>query len=177
MSFRSLFATLAVAAALAAPAAAHEVKLGALELTDLWTRATPPRAAAGGGFLTITNTGDAPDRLIAVSSPASGIGEVHEMKVVDGVMTMRPVDGGIEIPAHGSVTLAPGGFHLMFMDLKEPFVAGEKLPVRLTFEKAGSVDTFLHIEPIGAKGPAGAAHTDSGDMDMESGEMKMDMSQ
>ena len=74
------------------------------------------------------------------------------MAVVDGVMTMRELKGGIEIPAHGSVTLAPGGLHLMFIGLKAPLVAGEKLPVTLTFEKAGTIDTFLHIEPIGAKG-------------------------
>ena len=77
------------------------------------------------------------------------------MKVSDGVMTMRPLDGGLEIPAKGTVTLAPGGFHLMFIGVKEPFVEGEGLPVRLTFEEAGSVETFLHVLPIGARGPGG----------------------
>jgi copper(I)-binding protein len=149
----------AVAASLLSlnPAAAHSVKVGQLELTDLWTRATPPRAPAAGGFLTITNFGDEPDRLIAVASPAAEIGEVHEMKVEDGIMTMRPLDAGLEIPAHGTVTLAPGGFHIMLIDLKTPLVEGEETPVTLEFEKAGTIDTFLHVEGFGAKGPGGMA--------------------
>ncbi|KAB2861260.1 MAG: copper chaperone PCu(A)C [Bauldia sp.] len=169
---RTFFAALAVTAALGAPATAHEVKIGTLELTGLWARATPPNAPAGGGFLTITNTGDAPDRLIAVSSPDVGQAEIHEMKVADGVMTMRPLENGPEIPAHGTVTLAPGGIHLMFIGLKAPFVAGGELPVTLTFEKAGPVETFLHIEPIGAKGPGGAGHADKdqGGMTMGTGQ-------
>jgi copper(I)-binding protein len=140
------------------PASAHSEKIGNLELTDRWARATPPRAPAAGGFLTITNLGDEADRLIAVSSPIAEIGEIHEMKVEDGVMTMRPLDGGLEIPPHASVTLAPGGFHFMFIDLKERPVEGDEMPVTLRFEKAGTIDTFLHVEAIGAKGPDGAAH-------------------
>ena len=89
------------------PAAAHSVKVGQLEITDLWTRATPPRAPAAGGFLTITNLGDESDRLVAVSSPAAAISEVHEMKVEDGIMTMRPLDDGLEIPAHRHVERLP----------------------------------------------------------------------
>ena len=139
------------------PASAHAERVGPLELTNLWTRATPPRAPAAGGFLTITNPGAEADRLIAVSSPEADIGEVHVMKVEDGIMTMRPLDGGLEIPAHETITLAPGGFHLMFIDLKARLVEGGKMPVTLTFEKAGSIETFLHVEAIGAKGPAGMA--------------------
>lgn len=163
MSKRILLAAFAAALAFAPAAFAHEVKIGPLTLTDLWTRATPPNAPSGGGYLTITNSGDGADRLIAVSTPEAGKSEIHEMKVNDGVMTMRPVEGGVEIPAGGSVALAPGGFHLMFMALKAPFVAGEKLPVTLTFEKAGTIDTFLHVEPIGSKGPGKTA--DHGTMD------------
>ena len=96
----ALLAAVAASLLYLSPAAAHSVKVGQLELTDLWTRATPPGAPAGGGFMTITNNGDEPDRLIAVSSPVAEIGEVHEMKVEDGVMTMRPLDDGLEIPAH-----------------------------------------------------------------------------
>ncbi len=140
------------------PASAHSVKVGHLELTDLWTRATPPNAPSAGGYLTITNTGDEADRLVAVSSPEAKMGEIHEMKVEDGIMTMRPLDDGLEIPPRASVTLAPGGFHLMFVDPKHPLAEGEEMPVTLTFEKAGSVDTFLHVRAIGAKGPGGEAH-------------------
>ena len=73
-------------------------------------------------------------------------------------MTMRPLDSGVEIPAHASVTLAPGGFHLMFIDLKAPLVEATDFPVTFTFEKAGSVDTFLHVKAIGARGPGDEEH-------------------
>jgi copper(I)-binding protein len=135
------------------PASAHSEKIGNLELTELWARATPPRAPAAGGFLTITNHGGETDRLIAVSSPVAAIGEIHEMKVEDGVMTMRPLDRGLEIPANETVVLEPGGYHIMLIDLKAPLVEGEDVPVTLTFETAGSIETLLHIVPIGAKAP------------------------
>ncbi len=150
----ALVAALFFAAGFAGPASAHSVKAGALELTNLWTRATPPKAPTAGGYLTITNTGDTADRLIAVSSPQAEKGELHEMAVTDGIMTMRPVEG-IEIPAGDSVTLAPGGLHLMLIAPKEAFVKGSEVPVVLTFEKAGKVETFLHVEAIGSPGPAG----------------------
>ena len=156
-----------------APALAHEVTIGSLTLTDLWARATPPKAPTAAGYLTITNKGSEPDRLIAASTPLAATGELHIMQVKDGIMTMRPVEGGIEIPAGGTVTLAPGGYHLMFVTLKETLKDGGKLPVTLTFEKAGAVTTFLHILPVGSQGPAGAA---SG-MDMKGGAMKMDQGQ
>jgi copper(I)-binding protein len=146
---------LALVAALlvsAGTASAHSVKAGALEITDLWTRATPPGAPTAGGYFTITNTGAEADRLTTVSSPQAAKGELHEMSVKDGIMTMRPVEGGIEIPAGQSVTLAPSGLHIMFVAPKEPFVKGGKVPIVLTFEKAGMVETFLHVEGIGAPG-------------------------
>ena len=139
----------------AATVVAHEIEVGSLTLADLWTRATPPGAPTGGGYLIITNNGAEPDRLIAVSSPLAGEGQMHEMAVDDGVMTMTQVEG-IEIPAGGSVTLAPGGFHLMFVGLKEPFAEGGQVPVTLTFENAGSVETYFHVIAIGAMGLDGS---------------------
>ena len=155
---RSLLCLFALALS-AAPALAHSVEFGALSLTDLWTRATPPKAPTAGGYLTITNNGNTPDRLIAVSSPVAEVGELHVMETKDGVMTMHPVEGGIEIPAGSTVTLAPGGLHVMFVTVKEPLVEGGKMPVTLTFEKAGSIETFLHVQAIGAAGPDGSSAT------------------
>ncbi len=169
MKFRIAALAALLVVGIAGMASAHEVKVGSLDLTDLWTRATPPAAPSAGGYLTITNKGTEPDRLVAVSSPESDKGEVHEMSMDNGVMKMRALPDGIEIPAGGTVTLAPGGFHLMFITLKEPLAEGGKLPVTLTFEKAGKVDTFLHILAIGAKGmDAGMSHDAgmSGDHDM-----------
>ena len=149
-------------------AAAEPLKVGDLQIDGLWTRATPPRAVAAGGFLTITNTGSAPDTLVGVASPVAAIGELHDMTVEDGIMIMRPVEGGIAIPPGASVDLAPGGLHIMLIDLKAPLKKGEDVPVTLTFEKAGSVEATLHVAPIGAPGPDvsggghGAGHGNNG---------------
>jgi copper(I)-binding protein len=138
----------------AGAAGARDYKLGGLEISQAWARATPPSAPAGGGFLKITNTGTAPDRLVSVKSPAADIVQVHEMKMDGSVMRMREVEKGLEIPAGGSVTLAPGGYHLMMMGLKGPLKQGSTVPVTLTFEKAGTVDVELAVEAMGASHPA-----------------------
>jgi copper(I)-binding protein len=153
LSFRSLALALAATALLATSAFAHSVTLGSLSLTDLWTRATPPGAPTAAGYLTIANNGSEADTLVSVASPDAASGALHVMEVKDGVMSMHEVEGGIAIPAGGSVTLAPNGLHIMFVTLKEPLKEGGKFPVTLTFAKAGKVDTFLHIKAIGADGP------------------------
>ena len=133
-----------------APASAHDYRLGSLEISQPWTRATPATAQTGGGFLTITNKGTTPDRLIAARSPASNKVEVHEMKMDGTVMKMRELAKGLEIPAGATVTLKPGGYHIMFMGLKAPLAKDAKVPVTLVFEKAGSIDVELKVEAIGA---------------------------
>ena len=111
----SLAMAFCLALSATAPASAHDYKLGSLEITHPWTRATPATAQTGGGFLTITNKGTTPDRLIAARSPASNKVEVHEMKMDGNVMKMRELEKGLEIPAGATVTLKPGGYHIMFM--------------------------------------------------------------
>src|SRR6202012_3148657 len=110
----------------------------------------------GGGFLTIENKGSAPDKLIGVSADAAGKVEVHEMAMDGGVMKRRPVEGGLTIDPGKTVKLAPGGYHLMMMDLKNPLKQGDKIPVTLEFEKAGKVAVSLDVEGVGAKGPDAA---------------------
>ncbi len=127
------------------------VMLGDLELSDPFTRATPPSAKTGGGFMTITNSGEADDRLVSVTSPAAAVVELHLMTMENEVMVMRSSPEGFVIPAGESVKLAPGGKHLMFMQLGGPFVEGAVVPVTLVFERAGSVDLELPVAPIGAK--------------------------
>ena len=154
MSFRTPLRTLGLALAttvmLAAPALAHSVTIGALTITDLWTRATPPQAPTAGGYFTITNKGSEADTLTSASSPLADHAELHLMAMKNGVMTMNAVEGGIAIPAGGTVTLAPDGYHIMFITLSQPLKEGDKLPVTLTFAKAGTVTTFLHILAVGA---------------------------
>ena len=159
LSAYSRRAVLGLAAALLiVPAAwAHEYKLGTLVVDHPWSRATLPGAKVAAGYLTVKNSGAEPDRLVAVSAGISVKGEIHEMTVKDGVMTMRPVAGGLEIPAGGEVKLEPGSYHLMFMDLKEPAVEGVKFQGTLTFEKAGTIEVEFAVEK-----PGGGDHSAHG---------------
>lgn len=142
---------------LAQEALAHDYKLGALKIGHPWSRATPAGAKVGGGYLSIENTGAEPDRLVSVSASFSGRVEVHEMAVTNGVMTMRPLEAGIVVPPGGKVELKPGGFHIMFMDLKQPLKQNERLKGTLVFEKAGTVEVDFKVEAVGAK-PASGEH-------------------
>lgn len=135
-------------------ALAAEVTAGSLTIAGGFSRATLPNAPVGGGFLTITNTGSEDDRLISATSPVAGEVQIHEMKMEGDVMKMAQLPDGLPIPAGQTVTLQPGGFHLMFMQLKQALVEGTKLPVTLTFEKAGTVEVELDIEGIAATAPA-----------------------
>ena len=127
---------------------AATVEAGDLEIGSFWARAMLPGQPAGGGYLTISSKGGG-DRLLSASSPAAGKVEIHRMEIANDVMVMRPVDGGLEIPAGGTVELQPGGLHLMFMSPSEPFREGEAVPVTLEFEKAGSVEIALPVRPAG----------------------------
>ena len=153
------FAFAALLAVLGAPAHAQEVKAGDLVITQPWSRATPGGAKIAGGFLTIENKGAAPDRLVSGAGDIAGKVEIHEMAMNNGVMTMRPLDKGLVIEPGKTVKLAPGGYHLMLMDLKQPFKQGDKVPVTLEFEKAGKVKLALDVQAVGAQGPAGHDHS------------------
>ena len=100
-------------------------------ISQEWARATPGGAKVGGGYLTIENKGTAPDKLVGATADAAGKIEVHEMSMNNGTMTMRPVEGGLTIGPGKTVKLAPGGLHLMMMDLKSPLKQGDKVPVTL----------------------------------------------
>lgn len=145
--------TLVAAAALAGGAVAQtpaqQVKAGDLVIEAPWTRATPGGAKVGGGYVKITNTGKTADKLVGGSIPAAGTVEVHEMATVNNVMQMRRIEG-LEIKPGQSVELKPGGYHLMFMQLKEGLKAGETLKGTLVFEKAGTVSVEFFVAPIGA---------------------------
>ncbi len=162
---RTLAYTVAFACvAASAPAHAQEVKAGDLVITQAWSRATPGGAKIGGGYLTIENKGAAADRLIGGSGDVAGKVEVHEMAMNNGVMTMRPLDKGLVVEPGKTVKLAPGGYHLMLIDLKGALKQGDKVPVTLEFEKAGKVKLSLDVQGIGAQAPAGAVTIDSGCM-------------
>lgn len=133
------------------PASAHEYKLGELEIGHPWSRETPTGAKVAGGYLSVTNHGAEADRLIVVSAEISEKGEIHEMAVNDGVMTMRQLPDGLEIPAGEKVELKPGSYHLMFMGLKAQPKKGERFAGSLTFEKAGKIDVEFAVNAMGGE--------------------------
>ncbi len=155
MSRIILMAT-AVLAFLALPAQAADVMAGKLKISAAWARATPKGAPVGGGYLTITNTGSQPDRLTGGSVGFAKSVELHEMKMDKGVMKMRMLEGGLEIKPGETVTLKPGGYHIMFVGMKGPLKKGEHVKVTLQFAKAGKVDVDFTVEGIAAMQGGGA---------------------
>lgn len=148
--FRTAFMVTALLAALALPAQAADVMVGKLKISAPWARATPKGAPVGGGYLTITNMGSEPDRLIGGSATIAKAVDVHEMKMEKGIMKMRELANGLEIKPGQTVTLDPEGYHLMFTGLKQPLKKGEHVKVTLRFAKAGKVDVDFAVEGIGA---------------------------
>ena len=136
-------------AALVGPASAHGYKIGSLEIGHPWARATPKGATVAGGYLTITNRGTEPDRLVGGTISAAERFEIHEMSMDKGVMKMRPLAAGIEIAPGATVELKPGGYHLMFIGIKTPFVKDQRIKGTLRFEKAGTVDVEYAVTAIG----------------------------
>ena len=126
LSMAGAIGVIAMLSSLAAPVCAAEVKAGDLVITQAWSRATPGGAKVGGGYLTIENKGSTPDRLIGGSADVADKVQVHEMTMKDGVMTMRQLDKGLVIEPGKTVKLAPGGYHLMLLDLKSPLKQGNE---------------------------------------------------
>lgn len=156
---------LAVAGAmmLAGSAFARPVQLGTLTITSAWVRPTPPGAPSAAGYLSIVNHGAAEDRLVGATTPDAASVQVHEMSMTaNGVMKMRPVPGGLAIPPGRTITLAPGGYHLMIIGPTQEFKPGERVPVTLIFKHAGKVAVLFPV----ANGP-----TDGGMPGMTMGAM------
>ena len=146
--------------------AMEPVKVGDLEIVQPYARATPPNAPVSGGYMVIRNSGSEADRLIGGSVDFAGHVEIHEMKMDGDVMKMRELSDGLEIPAGGEVVLKPGGFHIMFMKMKEQLKSGETRTITLEFEKAGTVELELPVRDM--KGGHGSHdHSGHGDHDMK----------
>lgn len=158
---RTLIAALAVALAACgqasqAPADA-QTPAAAVRIEDPWAAPTPGGVDVSAGYLTVVNAGAADDALLSASSPRAARVEVHEMTMQDGVMQMRAVTR-LAIPAGQSVELAPHGRHLMFYGVTQPFSAGETIPVRLVFERAGAMDVSLPVRRPGASHTGHSGH-------------------
>ncbi|SOC45163.1 hypothetical protein SAMN05892877_11437 [Rhizobium subbaraonis] len=172
-SLTTRLAAIAIATlAFVSPALAHEFKVGDIEIGHPYARAMLPGAKVGGGYLKLTNEGSADDRLVSATSDRAGSIQLHEMKIDNGVMIMRELQGGIAVPKGETVELKPGGYHVMFMNVKQPFKEGETVKATLTFEKAGSVEVEFSVgSPAGGepemKHDDHAKHGDHAAMQME----------
>ena len=146
---RSIALAMLVAALASGTALADEYRAKTLRISNAFARATPPGAKVAGAFMSIENQGKETDRLVSASSPVAGLVEIHEMAMDGGLMKMRAVKG-IDLKPGATVELRPGGYHVMLEDLKQPLKQGEQVPVLLTFEKAGTVEIKVKVEPMGA---------------------------
>jgi len=155
--FALFTAPLFVAQLSAIPAVAADYDVGSIHISQPWARATPQGAPSGAGYMTVTNKGTTADRVSCVSDDASAQCQIHSMTMEGGVMKMRPVEGGLEIKPGETVTLKPGGYHVMFVDLTHPLVQGQTVKVTLKFDHAGAVDVEYPIAGIGAPAPGVAA--------------------
>jgi copper(I)-binding protein len=144
----SIVVAACLAVGLSAPLFAQSV-----EVSGVWARATVPGQRATGAFMHLMAKNGA--RLVAASTPVAGLAEVHEMKLEEGVMRMRALPGGLELPAGKMVELKPGGFHLMLLDLKQPLPKESTLALTLVFQDAKGVETRTELKvPVGMQPPA-----------------------
>jgi len=147
---------------LAGHATAAEYKVGSLKITQPWARATPKGADSGAAYMTVTNIGKTAERLSCVSDDASAKCQIHEMTMDHGVMKMRPVEGGLRIKPGETVSLKPGGYHVMLVDLKAPLQQGKTVEATLKTGDGATVQVQFPIAAIG--GPAPGTETGGGMM-------------
>lgn len=151
--------SLALAAALAAataPALAQQFTVGDLTVEKPWSRATPKGAPVAAGYLVVHNRGKVADTLLDGTADFAAAVQVHEMSMANGIMKMRQLTSGLEIPANGTVTLAPSGYHLMFTGLKRQLNPGETVKATLVFAHSGPLTVDFQVTGIGAAGPGSA---------------------
>jgi hypothetical protein len=138
---------LAAAVLFAAPAWADS---SGIKVDQVWARATPGTAKTGAIYLTITNTGATPDTFEGTAStPVADHADLHEEKMANGVMEMRPVKS-LTIAPGKSVTLEPNGYHIMLTGLKGPLKEGQTVPLTLTFDHAGKQQVTASVAKVGA---------------------------
>jgi uncharacterized protein YcnI/copper(I)-binding protein len=132
--------------------------IGTLVVEDAWARATPNGAKVGAGYFAIRNTGSTPDTLISVETPAAKRAEIHDMTMTDGIMRMRRLADGLEIPAGGRVELKPSGMHLMLLDLTGDLVEGQSTTLKLNFKSGASGQITMPVKGLGAGGSGDHDH-------------------
>lgn len=132
----------------------NQAAVGTIRIERAWAAPTPAGVEVSAGYLTIANAGAADDRLLSATSPRAERVEIHEMTMDGAVMRMRPVQS-LEISARDALELAPGGLHLMFYGVAQPFAEGEEIPVQFTFEHAGIIAVVLPVRRSAPQDQAG----------------------
>jgi copper(I)-binding protein len=134
-----------------APLPAHDYQTTGIRVDHPWARATPPRAATGAVYMTLSIEGDNPDRLIGAETAVAEKVELHSHSEEGGIVRMRPV-AAIEVAPGSPTKIAPGGLHLMLVGLKQPLVEEALFPLTLVFEHAGRIEIEVYVE--GGSDPA-----------------------
>ena len=135
-------------------ASAHDYSAGELHIEHPWSRQMPAVAPTAAAYFVVHNKGGEDDRLLGVSTPHAGKAELHEHIHADGLMKMQQVQN-VAIPAGGEVQFAPMGYHVMLFNLQQQAKDGERFPLTLTFEKAGTVEVEIAVHK---DAPEGSAH-------------------
>ncbi|MFC2749930.1 MAG: copper chaperone PCu(A)C [Campylobacter sp.] len=133
-----------------------------IEISDIYAKATPPGAKNTALFFNVKNNTDKPVKLIGASSPAAATGEIHTHKEVDGMKKMVQIDS-IEVAPESTVSLKPGGLHVMLMDIKAPIKEGDKLDATLEFDNGQKLELKdIVAKPVVAKKDGEHGHDHGG---------------
>ena len=170
MKYRLLFCASVLIGATAPLAADPQMPVvaGTLKIENAFTRPTLGGATVAVGYMTIVNTGTVADTLLSVTSDVSATTEIHESKMVGGVMEMDELPKGLAIPAGGTVAFKPGSYHLMFVGLKQAVKPGAAIHATLAFAKAGRIAvTFPAADSFGVMAPSGMDPNNMNGMKMQ----------
>ena len=185
---RLRIAALAALLLISAPAIAHEGVIhtgcptgqsftaGGITVIGAFVRATPKAAQSAGAYFSISNAGPDADTLTGASSEAASDIALHLMKMNGSVMEMSAVPDGLPIPAGGTASLDPMGYHLMMTGMGQQFVEGQCVEMTLHFAKAGDLPIELNVGSFAQSAPpasSGVSVMSSGAMDMSSMSMPM----
>lgn len=152
MTLRSVTGLVVLGLAAAWPAMAEPARTGAITIEQAWARATTPGAKTGAAYLVIRNDASQPERIVSLAAPVAGQAMTHETKRQGDIHTMTE-NTAPTVPARGSLTMEPGGLHVMLMDLKSGLKPGQEFPLTVTFERSGAVQVPVKVGGPGAMGP------------------------
>lgn len=153
------FVALAMISAIFVPlpagiAQAHSYRAGALTIDHPWAPATQTGSPVGAAYMTITNAAPVPITLLDARTPVADKVEIHSMSMDGGIMRMRPLPGGVVIPARGQITFGPSGLHMMLLGMRQTLAEEQMVPMTLTFQGGLTVKIDLYIESA----PTGGGH-------------------